>query len=378
MRSRLSENKASADGNRPGGYALEEIISQPACWSTCLKQLPQSITAEKLVEKFAGVREWLFVGCGSSYYIALAAAASCSVITGLRARAVPASELLLYPDLALSGASDVAAVMISRSGRTSETLRATELLERERHIRTLGVTCAEGTPLQQIATGSLVLLAADERSTVMTRSFTSLLIGLQYLAARITDRREIIDALDKLASSAQPALSALNPRIRDFAGAHRFADYICLGQGPLYGLACECALKLTEMSVSYAQSYHTLEFRHGPKSVVSPDTLIMFLLSENGFDAEREVLEEMKALGGVTLAVVNRADDRVRAASDFLVEFGFDLPEVARLAPYVWAGQLMGLYTGLNKGLDPDNPRNLSRVVILDDDNSGKAEHAAL
>ena len=148
----------------------------------------------------------------------------------------------------------------------------------------------------------------------------------------------------------------------------QFADYVCLGQGPFFGLACETALKITEMSVSYAQSFHTLEFRHGPKSIVGPETLIIFLLSEQGYDAECDVLQEIKGLGGTTLAVANRADKRARAASDLLVEFDLDLPEVARLAPYVFAGQLTGLYTGLRKGLDPDHPRNLSRVVMLDEE----------
>jgi glucosamine--fructose-6-phosphate aminotransferase (isomerizing) len=163
-------------------------------------------------------------------------------------------------------------------------------------------------------------------------------------------------------------MDSLHPRVRDFVGAHEFADYVCLGQGPFFGLACETALKITEMSVSYAQTFHTLEFRHGPKSIVGPETLIIFLLSEQGYDAECDVLEEIKGLGGTTLAVANRADKRARAASDLLVEFDLDLPEVARLAPYVFAGQLTGLYTGLRKGLDPDHPRNLSRVVMLDEE----------
>jgi glucosamine--fructose-6-phosphate aminotransferase (isomerizing) len=150
-----------------------------------------------------------------------------------------------------------------------------------------------------------------------------------------------------------------------------------LGQGPYFGLACETALKITEMSVSYAQSFHTLEFRHGPKSIVAPETLVIFLMSERGYDAEREVLREIKRLGGTTLAVTNRAEDRVRAASDLLVEFAFDLPELARLAPHAFAGQFAGLYTGLKKGLDPDNPRNLSRVVILDPEESSEPSETA-
>ena len=79
------------------------------------------------------------------------------------------------------------------------------------------------------------------------------------------------------------SLRGLSENIQQFVAQHDFADYVCLGQGPFYGLACEYALKVTEMSVSYAQSFHTLEFRHGPKSIVSPQTLLIFLLSEAGY-----------------------------------------------------------------------------------------------
>jgi len=87
----------------------------------------------------------------------------------------------------------------------------------------------------------------------------------------------------------------------------------------------------------------------------------------------------MKSLGGTTLVVANRATPRARAAADLLVELSLDVPELARLAPYLFAGQLLGLFTGLKKGLDPDSPRNLSRVVILDKGSSSQEpEHAAL
>jgi glucosamine--fructose-6-phosphate aminotransferase (isomerizing) len=213
----------------------------------------------------------------------------------------------------------------------------------------------------------------------MTRSFTSMLLGLQYLAAWLADNHAFAKALRKLPTAAEKALNALHPRIQEFAGNREFADYVCLGHGPLYGLACESMLKLKEMSVSYAQCFHTLEFRHGPKSIVSPETLVVFLLSQTSYEAEREVLEEVKGLGGTTLVIANQGDSRARAAADLLLELSLDVPEFARLAPYAFAGQLMGLYTGLKKGLDPDNPRHLSRVVILDETESpSKPEHASL
>ncbi|HEV3208540.1 MAG TPA: SIS domain-containing protein [Terriglobales bacterium] len=375
----MSDEKAvdsSTSSPPPGAYSLAEILSQPRFWGQCLEALEREGSLAEVRRPFASATEWLFVGCGSSYYIALSAAASWSAITGMRARAVPASELLLFPEPVLAGSENLAAAVISRSGQTSEAVQAAQLLERERNIRTLAVTGTPDQALEQSATATLPLLPCGEQSTVMTRSFTSMLLGLQYLAGQSGDRA-FAALLGKLPALAEKAMSRLHPQIRDFVESRQFADYVCLGQGPFYGLACETALKITEMSVSYAQSFHTLEFRHGPKSIVGPETLVVFLLSESGYDAECDVLTEVKRLGGTTLAIANRAGQRARAASDLLLEFDFVLPELARLAPYVFAGQLAGLYTGLKKGLDPDRPRHLSRVVVLDDEESRRSEPAS-
>ena len=67
--------------------------------------------------------------------------------------------------------------------------------------------------------------------------------------------------------------------------------FFFLGSGPFYGLACEAMLKLKEMSLSYAEPYHFLEFRHGPMSMVDARTLVVGLLSDTGLTEEIRVLE---------------------------------------------------------------------------------------
>ncbi|HEV2698095.1 MAG TPA: SIS domain-containing protein [Terriglobales bacterium] len=362
-----SNNGGAPQISAPGAYSLAEILSQPRTWSECLKALDDSTVIRDITKRFAKSPEWLFVGCGSSYYIALAAAASWSAITGTRARALPASELLLFPDLQLAGAADFVPVLISRSGHTSEVLRVAQFFNQKK-IPTIAISCASKQRLQELASMSILLPGVDEQSTVMTRSFTSMLLALQYLAATLAGKANFTESLRKLPVAAEKVLHNLPMRVREFASQNQFADYVCLGQGPYYGLACESGLKLTEMSCSYTQSFHTLEFRHGPKSMVSRETLIMFLLSQSNYAAETDVLEEIKDLGATTLVVADRIDDRARAAADFVVELDSGLPEFSCIAPFVFAGQLMGLYTALQKGLDPDRPRNLSRVVILKDE----------
>ncbi len=353
--------------SEPGSNTLAEILSQPRCWRDCFKALDEQDQLGQVIKQFGHQTNWLFVGCGSSYYIAQAAAASWTKLAGLQAQAVPASDLLIYPDSVLCASRACQPILISRSGHTSEILKAAEYLETTKNIRTLAISCVRGQPLEKIAAATLYVLPADEKSMVMTRSFSSMLLALQSLAAVYSNQSAFTDALRELPNLAQTVFDPLPARIREFVESHDFADYVFLGQGPFYGVANEAMLKVKEMSCSYAQCFHTLEFRHGPKAIVSPETLVTFLLSETGYEAEREVLEEVKGLGGVTLVIANHADGPARRAADFLAELDLDVPEYARLAAYVFTGQLLGLMTGLKKGLDPDRPRNLARAVILKD-----------
>jgi glucosamine--fructose-6-phosphate aminotransferase (isomerizing) len=348
----------------PGALTEAEILSEPDCWGACIEHLKKSQESAELLGHSVSCEDWLFIGCGSSYYIALAAAASWTAITGLRARAIPASELLLYPELVLLKEQPVQPVLISRSGKTSEVLKAAEYLK-SRGIQSLAITCAPGEKLQKAAAATLCLADADEQSMVMTRSFTSMLLGIQFVAAKHADDSEFGGMLAKMAAGAKHALDGMAGRLREFVESHTFGDYVFLGQGPFHGLAAEGALKVQEMSCSYSQSFHTLEFRHGPKSITAPDTLITFLLSERGQDGEIDLLEEVKGLGGTTLVVSNEATPKVRRSADLWVELRLEAREIARLAAYLLPCQLLGLYTGLKKGQNPDRPKNLSRVVVL-------------
>lgn len=347
-----------------GQHTLREILSQPRCWTQCLEKLVSSPELRAAASRAQPGAEWIFVGCGTSYYLAQAAASTFNHLK-LPARAVAASDLLMYPDLTLQAGHAYVPVVISRSGRTSEAIRAAQMLEKSRGLRTIAITCADGQPLESSCSVTLKLLDADEQSTVMTRSFTSMLLGLQYLGATVSHNEDFRCALIELPQQVEPLLREIPQRLRSFAESRSFADFVFLAQGPLFGIASECTLKVTESSCSYGQTFHTLEFRHGPKSIAGPDTLIAFLLSESSYDAEVKVVEEIKALGAATMVVANRLDGRARRASDFAIELGLSSREFARPAAFAIWGQLFGAYYGLKKGLDPDSPLQLTRVVEL-------------
>src|SRR5262249_47268583 len=258
---------------------------------------------DAILEKAKTRKEWLFVACGSSLYLATAAASSWTLMTGLRARAIPASEILLFPGAASLDVQNLQAVLVSRSGTTSETVRAATQLSREYKVPTLGVTCTAPSPLSDACDLTLALPEANEESMVMTRSFTSLLLSMQLLAARHAARPEFPAALRVMAEHFAPQIHNLAERMKAFVFEHTFADYVFLGQGPFYGVASEGALKVTEMSRSYSQVFHTLEFRHGPKTIVGPETCLTFFLMPKGFDAELELLAALYKIGALSDAI---------------------------------------------------------------------------
>ena len=348
--------------NEYGAITLREIHNQPETWRNCLRELDK-LDLEPLVgDKNPRTHEWLFVGCGSSYYLAQAAAASLTVLTGAAARAVPASEILLFPKLIfpVDGAA-IFPVLISRSGHTSEVLQVAEFL-RQRSVEFLAVTC-DGNELYEV-TRRILKMPVTEESPVMTSSFTGMLMALQYVAARLARQDAFVEALHLLPDSLARLLPMHAPRIEELA-QRSFDDVIYLAQGALYPVSMETSLKVMESSSSYAQFFHALEFRHGPKSIVSEKTLVGSLLSETGYAEESAVLIEMKALGGCTLAIANRISPEVRRSADLAIELALPVPEIARLIVYVVWGQLLGSRIGLSKGLDPDAPRNLSRFVEI-------------
>lgn len=356
-----------------GVHTIAEILSEPDTWSQCLLALERTGRLRELNATLPKNVEWVFIGCGSSYYVALIAATSWSLLTGERARAMPASELLLFPKTLSRPCQPV---LISRSGHTSEVIEAASYLERQLRMETLAITCGSGTPIQKVSANVIQLAGADEKSTVMTRSFTSMLLAVQALAAERSGNRKFLESLDALASQTKQLLPAMRATIRSLVNAHVFADYVFLGQGPFFGVAQESMLKVKEMSCSYGQCFHTLEFRHGPKAIVGPETLVTFFLSETGFEAEVAVLEEVKNLGGTTLAVTNFASPAVRQSADYLIELSLEVPEVARAAAMVIPGQLLGYQTGVRKGFNPDEPRNLARVVMLERGEDGGSKRA--
>src|SRR6266567_3257979 len=360
----LRNTQASHDqANVQGHHTLSEILTQPAAWRAALEVIKSKQTALTELWREERCSDILVTGCGSTYYLSLIVAPLLQQLLGKRARAMPASELLLFPATVVPPDGNPLLVTISRSGSTSETIRAVEAYRQHQSGKALYIGCYADSVLAALSDLSLAVREGQEQSVAQTRSFSTMLVAAQATATLLTNKEEL-HTLDVLPSYGERLIVTYHSLARQLGQQPRFERFYFLGSGSRYGLACEANLKMKEMSLSIAEAFHFMEFRHGPMSMVNERTLVVGLLSDTARAYELAVLREMRALGGQTLVL---SDQPVPVeAADYQVNFHAQLPCTNRGVLYLPVLQLLGYYRALKNGQNPDQPHHLTAVIILE------------
>ncbi len=345
-----------------GTHTQREILGQTAAWRAALAELRARADVLRAFWAEGRFSDVLLVGCGSTYYLSLALAPLIQSLLPVRsARVAPASELLLFPETVIPREGRPLLMAISRSGRTTETVRAARAFREKAGSPVWAISCDESSPLVHESDLALVASEGKEESIVQTRSFTSMLL-LAQASVWLLAHGEPPD--DTLPAAGDRLLKEHQGLARELGEDLTVERFFFLGSGPQYGLACEAALKMKEMTLSHAEAFHFMEFRHGPMSLVDRATLVVGLLSERAWDYEVEVLREMRTLGARTLALAE-GPGREPLYADHLVFFASGVPEPLRGTLYLPLLQWMAYCRALRKGLDPDVPEHLSAVVVL-------------
>jgi len=343
--------------NTPGTHTHAEILSQPQAWEQALEVTrSQKDRIRQIWNEHPRIRV-LFTGCGSTYYLSLAAASLFQGLTGRAARALPASELILYPDTVYESDTKFVLVAISRSGTTTETVAAVQRFKTAYRGPVAAITNYTDTPLTAAADLSITIPAGQEQSVAQTRSFASMYVAATTFAALSAGREDWLAQMESLPALGETLIPKYEPLARSLGENLTLDRFYFLGSGPRYGLACEVNLKMKEMTLTHSEPFHFFEFRHGPMSMVGESAAVIGLRSTVNSKHEQSVLDEMYAMGAQVLAL-GEAD------ADVCFESG--LSEEIRNVLYLPVLQLMAYYRSIAKGLDPDNPRNLSAVVHLD------------
>jgi glucosamine--fructose-6-phosphate aminotransferase (isomerizing) len=342
-----------------GLHTFAEIMSQPLVWREALEIFQARAVGLRALWDEETFDEVIFTGCGSTYYLSLVGAALFQQLTGVQARAYPASELIFYPPY--RPGRKYLLMTVSRSGTTSETVEAARLFRERAAGKVIGVGCYSESDLMQSADLALVIDSARERSIAQTRSFSSMLVAVQLIAGYLGGQGDAA-LLAELPVVCERLLNDYHEFAQRLGEDQRLERFFFLGSHARYGVACEAMLKLKEMSLSYSEAFHPLEFRHGPMSMVNDGTLIIGLLGDSAYHHEAAVLKDMAGRGARTLAIANE-----HAASwPSPISMRASVPEWGRPVLYLPVLQLMAYYRALANGQDPDRPSNLDAVVSLD------------
>jgi len=341
-------------------YTYKEIMSQGEIWRKTIDSSPQQL--DQLAEWLDKPNdEVIFTGCGSTHYLSLAAAKTWTYLTGCSSRGIPGSEIWYYPEYTFTKLTPKL-VAVSRSGETTETIHALDEFRKKVGHEGLVISCYPESNMVRSSSFTLLAKDAQETSVAQTRSFSSMYILAQLLAAAASGNKGFSNELSQLPRTF-PNLVLKNEELVKTIGFNpKFQHFVFLGSGVNYGLASETMLKMKEMSTSVSEVFSFMEFRHGPMSVITNNSLVIGFISDSRRSEEMKVLSEMKSLGATTLALIENEKDSV---ADYTIALQSGVSELARGALYLPLLQLLGYYHAISKGLDPDNPTNLSSVVYL-------------
>lgn len=336
-----------------GQFTRAEILSQPEAWAQAL-----DVTNASSLPIAGDYDQVIFTGCGSTYYLSLAAAALYQELTGRAARAVPAGELLLNSQTVVGRdtISPYLLVAISRSGTTTETVKAVEKFKAEKRGDVV-VISNYNEVLSRLADVNIVIPKGQEESVAQTRSFASMYVAVCAFCARMAGRHDLLSAMHSLSKVGERLIGKYESFAKEIGENLNFDRFYFLGSGIRYGLACEVNLKMKEMTLTHSEPFHFLEFRHGPMSMVNEGTVVVGMLSDTNRVHEAKVLAEMEELGGTVASL---------GESDADVEFDSGIPESVRSVLYLPVLQLMAFHRSSAKSLNPDRPANLTAVVKLD------------
>lgn len=337
---------------------IREIEGQPAAIEAVVESLDR--VEPELRELLSPETTFCLTGCGTSYYLSLSGSAVLNEVA--TSVAIPGSEALISPHQ-LPDEVDVI-IPVSRSGESTETVRATEVLrERYPDASVVGVTCTQGSTIYELANIPVLSPAGSEESVVMTKSFSSMLVAFEYITEliRTDDEKTPTAGFRGLPEDSERVVEAADPVAQELA-AGDFEKSVFLGSGEAFGIASEAMLKSEEMTLSWSKAYHTLEFRHGPQSIADDHTLVTVFLSEHRLGLQADLLMDVADLGATTLAVgTSSALEAVPA------DHAIKIPDrnIGSLSLFAPPFQLLGYYRAIEAGLDPDEPQNLTQVVEL-------------
>ena len=260
----------------------------------------------------------------------------------------------------------------SQSGKAADVL---EIIKRgnEQGAITIAVTNDLNSPMAKEAKYHLFCGAGEEKSVAATKTFSSQLFIMLWLAAELSNHREDLLHLSHLKQEIEQVIPEIDALTTKYADKFKeMKSGFVLSRGMTYAIALEATLKLQETCYIQMKGYAGSDFYHGPMAMVNESTPVIIYCAKNNGDYEMQKLvredqmkciDKMLSLGAPVLLVTN---DNVligkKGCNDALINFG--VPEEVCMFAFALFAQMLACKISCGIGNNPDAPRALSKVTI--------------
>jgi glucosamine--fructose-6-phosphate aminotransferase (isomerizing) len=311
-------------------------------------------------------RDIYVIACGTSYHAGLLGSIYLNKFAGRAAIPVLAPQFAAQYGNSV-GPEDVG-IFISQSGETKDVINAIESA-RQRGMGVLGLVNVVGSTLTLVSDVHLPLVCGFEISVPATKTYLNQVLALLYVALRwgghdTQPLKEIPEMIDLVIKESEEQMAPVVEKVKDWD------DMYILGYGLTFPVALEGALKFKEITYAHCEGILSTEFKHGPLSAVYDNYPVIFTAGPDDIPLIVSGINEVTCRGGHVIAI-GFQDSRLEGnAQQTLVIPPLDLPDELQAAALALLSaiplQLLSYHCSLERGYDPDFPRNLSKTLTVD------------
>ena len=352
-------------------FMLKEIHEQPESLRNTLRLQDQYLDLMATFLDRAG--EVFLAACGTSYHACIAASHMFSKLAYRSAQPMIASEFVQRVGDSIS--VDTAVLAVSQSGETADTL-STVMHARNKAATILGLTNVIGSTLTRVSRTYVCQQSGPEIGVAATKTYTSQVAVLAQIAIKLGEKRgklfheeakiirkkllQIPDIVEKVIQTQEEKIKGLAKKYKN-KGCFFF-----LGRGISTATSYEGMLKLMEIAYVPAIAYPAGESKHGPISLIEKGFPVIFVCpNDSTHKAIIGNIMEMKARGATIIAIIEEGDEEIKNLADDYIEIPKGVPEVLTPLPYIAPLQLFAYYMAIERGCNPDMPRNLAKSVTV-------------
>ena len=352
-------------------FMLKEIHDQPSSIRSTLRLQDQYL--ELMTTFLDRAKEVFLVACGTSYHACLAASYMFSKLAFLSSHPVAASEFIEQQGKSINIDSTILAV--SQSGETTDTLAAVE--HARLHAATiLGLTNVIGSTLTRVSRVYICPQSGPEVGVAATKTFTAQLCALAQLTLGLAKKRGKIshtemewleEKMEQIPDAVETIIQTQEERIRQIARKYRDKEFFLFsGRGISLATALEGTLKLLETNYIPSMTFPAGEKEHGPIGLVEQGFPAVFICPRD--ETHEKIvgdIREIKDRGASIIAIIEEGDEEIKALVDDHIEIVKGIPEILSPIMCVIPLQLFAYYMAVERGLDPDRPRHLTKAVTV-------------